>query len=115
MPATLAPCIRYRCILSLIVLIANTAAPLYSRNGRTLLDAGSHALATQSVARVRVVSPVASIQGFRAPVGLSKGGFEANFALDLPAIALSLPTSAHVGSVPKPGLRAFRRNPPLRC
>ena len=70
MPVNLDPSLRYRCLLSLIVLIANTAAPLYSRNGRALLATGGHPVATQSVARVRVVSHVSTIQGFRAPVHL---------------------------------------------
>ena len=83
MPVNPDPSLRYRCLLSLIVLIANTAAPLYSRNGRALLATGGHPVATQSVARVRVVSHESTIQGFRAPVGLSKGGGEAICALAL--------------------------------
>jgi len=115
MSANLAPSTRIRCVLSLIILIANTAAPLYSRNGRTLLDAGGHTLAAQSVARVRVVSPLGTIQGFRAPVGLSKGGTEATLALDLPAVLTCPPTSARAASSPRLDIRVLRPTPPLRC
>jgi len=115
MPANLDPSLRYRCLLSLIVLIANTAAPLYSRNGRALLATGGHPVATQSVARVRVVSHVSTIQGFRAPVGLSKGGGEASCALALPTLTSFLPTSAQAASAPRPDLSIVRPNPPLRC
>src|SRR4051794_10947679 len=108
MPPNPAPGRRFRCILSLIVLIANTAAPLYSRNGRTFLDAGGHTLATQSVARVRVVSHVSTVQGFRAPVGLSKGGAEATLALDLPAVPSLLPMSAQAVSSPSHDSKARR-------
>jgi hypothetical protein len=115
MPATHSPCSRFRCVLSLIILIANTVAPLLTPNGRTLLDCRGQDAATRAVARVRVVSHVGTIQGFRALVGLAKGGGDAHLDLDLPMVLCSLPSSVHLVSSPFIEHRAVRPSPPLRC
>jgi hypothetical protein len=115
MPATLASSSHPRFLLSLIVLIANIAAPIYTHNGRTLLEAGNRAIATQSMARVRVVAHAGTIQGFRAPVGLAKGETEAHLDLNHPTVFSSLPTSAHSGPSPVLNQSVGRPHPPLRC
>jgi hypothetical protein len=116
MPATVPSSRHPRLVLSLIVLIANVAAPIYTHNGRTLLEAGNRAIATRSMARVRVVAPAGTIEGFRAPVGLAKGGTEAHRDLDRPAVLRSLPSSVR-GFSPSSALNqgAGRPHPPLRC
>jgi hypothetical protein len=115
MPSFLATfrCIRYS--LSLIILIANTAAPLYSRNGRSVLDPGGPGTISQSVARVRVVSHVNSVQGFRAPVGLAKGGHEAYLDVNLPVILPTLSASIQAGSSQAVSPTTARPHAPLRC
>jgi hypothetical protein len=116
MPATLASNSHPRFLLSLIVLIANTAAPVYTHNGRTFLDAGGRVLASQSVVRVRIVGHAESLHGFRAPVGLAKGGTEAYLDLDHPAVLPSLPNSVRCsGPSPAVNQSASRPHPPLRC
>jgi hypothetical protein len=116
MSATLASGSHPRFLLSLIVLIANTAAPLYTHNGRTFLDGGGRVFVTQSVARVRIVGHAESLHGFRAPVGLAKGGTEACLDLDRPAVLPSLPTAARCfGRSPVVTPNAGRPHPPLRC
>jgi hypothetical protein len=64
-----------RCVLSLIVLTANIGAPFRtSAVGRVLLESLRQDTAPSAVVRVRAASPVGTSQGFRAVVGLAKGG-----------------------------------------
>lgn len=115
MPANPTRTLRYRCVLSLVVLITNTAAPHSSRNGRSLLASDDYPLAMQTVGMVRVISPPSTTQGFRAAVGLSKGGNEASLALDLPPVPSPLAVPVKACSAPGQQQRAVRPNPPLRC
>jgi hypothetical protein len=115
MPANFASSSHTRSLLSLIVLIANIAAPVYTHNGRTLLEAGNGAIATQSIARVRHVADAGTLQGFRAPVGLAKGGTEACLDPQPPAVLAPRSTAARVDSSSPFHHTITRPHPPLRC
>jgi len=73
MPASRPSYCRLRCILSLIVLVANVAAPFRTPTGRSLLRCPRQSDTTRSLARVRGVSHAGAFHGFRAVVGFAKG------------------------------------------
>ncbi len=116
MPATRPSCCRLRCVLSLIVLIANVAAPFRTPTGRSLLRCPRQSDTTRSVARVRVVSHAGAFQGFRAVVGFAKGnsgeGAPASAARTFP---IRLPSSAVPSQVRVMDLTGSIPLPPLRC
>ena len=104
-----------RYLLSLIILIANIAAPFRTPAGRAVLDIRGQHRAPQSVARVRAHSQIGS-HGFRALVGLPRA--ESGEALSAPSAPLfwAVPTCPRVacrGTQPEPS--SARLRPPLRC
>jgi hypothetical protein len=104
-------------VLSLVVLTANVGAPFRtSALVRTFLGVPPHDATANAVIRVRVISSTAASLGFRAVVGVAKGGTDkgrltTNFRLSL----TFLPSAT--GVLPRRHATfAFRPpNPPLRC
>jgi hypothetical protein len=75
MPGSLRNTFWSRCILSLILLAANVGAPFRtSALGRVFLESQRPNPAAGSMVRVRAVSPGGASQGYRAVVGLARGG-----------------------------------------
>ena len=107
--------------LSLIVLIANIAAPFRTSAGRTPLTFHGQRGSSQSVARVRATSQIGASHGFRAVVGLPEGGSgEASLPAESPLFpATSLPSpiagrsTQHEPSAPIPALRFDVERPSL--
>ncbi len=102
--------------LVLLVLTANIAAPLNTDAGRLLLDGLGRGGACQSTVRVRIVSHPASMGGFRAVVGLAKGG-PAEAVLEAPTQPHHCPvlSSLLVHSAPFFELAPAGLRTPLRC
>jgi hypothetical protein len=106
-----------RWLLAAVLLASNVGAPLRTAGPvRLFLNClGRHA-ATHSVLRVRVVSQVGSAHGFRAVVGLAKGGPDESVAWSnsrpLPGLFSVLSTTTLSKPVCLPVLKTF---PPLRC
>lgn len=107
---------RLRCVLSLIVLIANVAAPFRTPTGRSLLRCPRQSDTTRSVARVRVVSHAGAFHGFRAVVGFAKGNSgKAALAQDTRPFPVILPSSTVKSRVRLMDLIGTSPLPPLRC
>lgn len=115
MPGSRPSYCRLRCFVSLIVLIANVAAPFRTPTGRSLIRCPRQSDTTRSVARVRVVSHPGAVNGFRAVVGFAKGNSgEAAHSRDTRPVSTIPPSSAPTGngwllnpttSLPLPRLR----------
>ena len=105
--------------LSLILLAASVAAPFRTHAfGRTILfGSGYHSAHSMAVIRVRAVVGGGFAQGFRAVVGLSKGGAGSRSA-ELPARTYrSRPSSSLASTHPSHQCARLtaRPHPPLRC
>jgi hypothetical protein len=104
-------------ILSLILLAANIGAPFRSSTaGLAILLDHRQNVATGSVIRVRAVSSVGVSQGFRAVVGLAKGGPDtADLGAKSQAFSAFFPSSTD--TLPfRQGVRPIAQpSPPLRC
>lgn len=107
---------RLRCVLSLIVLIANVAAPFRTPTGRSLLRCPRQSDTTRSVARVRVVSHAGAFQGFRAVVGFAKGNSgKTATAADIRPFPIIPPSSTVKIPDRLMDLTGTTPQPPLRC
>jgi hypothetical protein len=111
-PATL----RSHSLLSLVLLVANVGAPFRTCDlGRAFLAQASQTAAhVAPIVRVRAVSAAGVTHGFRAVVGLTKGGPDGA----VPGARLhpcALRPSADRLATRHLGLPVFRPNPPLRC
>lgn len=116
MSASRPPYCRLRCIVSLIVLIANVAAPFRTPTGRSLLRCPRQSDTTRSVARVRVVSHAGAFHGFRAVVGFAKGDSgETPPTPDARLFPIILPSSTVKSQDRLLNLTSTLPLPPLRC
>ena len=116
MPASRPSYCRLRCILSLIVLIANVAAPFRTPNGRALIACPRQSDTTRSVSRVRVVSHAGTLHGFRAVVGCARGGSgETALAPEARPFPVILPSSSAKSQDRLLDLASALPRPPLRC
>ena len=104
-------------LLCLVLLAGNVGAPFRTSDmGRNLLASLPRTASVATIVRVRAVSSAGMTHGFRAVIGLAKGGPDdvARGERLHPSSALrrssadALPTR-HVGPP------VARRNPPLRC
>ena len=104
-------------LVSLLLLAANLGAPFNTADqGRVFLGGLAHAAPAQPIVRVRSVSPCGMTQGYRAVVGLVKGG-AAGPASRPPAAWRQLPPPADAIAA-RPAVVATsipRMSPPLRC
>ena len=104
-------------LLSLVLLAANVGAPFRSSDlARHLLASLPPTASAPSIVRVRAVTPAGVTSGFRAVVGLAKGGPDEaapGVCLHPSSARRRPPTDAlparHVGPP------TARQNPPLRC
>lgn len=105
-----------RAFLSLILLIANVAAPFRAPNGRSLLRCPRQSDTTRSVARVRIVTHPGALNGFRAVAGFAKGKLEGTPPLhtygQFSRLPHSSPTAAHFSCLNQVETSPL---PPLRC
>jgi hypothetical protein len=105
-----------RCILSLIVLIANVAAPFRTPTGRSLLRCPRQSDTTRSVARVHVAYQLGSTHGFRAVVGFASGNSgKAAPTLNATRFPNLLPASTVKSQDRLLDLVDTLPRPPLRC
>jgi hypothetical protein len=105
-----------RCFLSLIVLIANVAAPFRTPNGRALLRCPRQSDTTRSVARVRVMSPSGSFHGFRAITGFAKGNDGKSPAAENAGSFARFSAAVLDARVELPAIPVVQpSHPPLRC
>jgi hypothetical protein len=105
-----------RYLLGLILLTANVAAPFRtSALGRALLEDLRQRAATSAVIRVRAHAPIGSSVGFRAVVGIARGGADGSHVRPTARRVWTV-LSAPSGS-PHPALRPLvvQPTPPLRC
>jgi hypothetical protein len=104
-------------LLSLIVLSANVGAPFRSAaRGRALLAGLRLNGLSCPVVRLRSTSPVGVNQGFRAVVGLDKGGPGKPDRGSPPRASLTLlPSPGDTPACRHSAPRAPRSNPHLRC
>ena len=106
----------FRCLMSLIVLIANVAAPFRTPTGRSVLRCPRQSDTTRSVARVRIVSHSSAFHGFRAVVGFAKGNSgEATTTPDSRPFPVFLSSARVVNPVQLLDLTDTMLLPPLRC
>ena len=104
--------------LSLIVLTTNIGAPFQTSDlRRAVLDGHWRHVATQSVIRVRVVSQVGVSLGFRAVVGLAKGGPDPDGPRANVQARPAFPRTPtdHAPRRRSADLAVARPTPPLRC
>lgn len=106
----------FRPLFSLLLLAANVAAPF--RTGtlvRVVLSGPWHHAATAPMVRVRAVTQVGVTQGFRAVVGLARGGHDTTPGAASARLAALSPLQTH----PIPSFHGDRSvahlHRPLRC
>jgi hypothetical protein len=107
----------FRVAFAVILLIANIGAPFRSAtSGRVFLERLRPSNHTQAVIRVRAISPSGLTQGYRAPVGLARGGSNAcTMTMDRLELAEFVPSPATPPSDGVADRSIGRRSPPLRC
>ena len=104
-----------RLFLSLILLIANVAAPFRTAAGRSFLDFMDQHHAPASLCRVWAGSDAPSSHCFRAVVGLNRGE-PAEAPLSLTHVLAAIPKSSPVPWADLAVESAFPLlRPPLRC
>lgn len=104
-----------RCGFSLILLIANVAAPYNTPAGRVLLRRLGRSDPTRSVARVRVLSHAGCVQGIRVVANRNPGGPRLVPNSPIPVLAKCATKSISGRSHRAPGLDIARSLRPLRC
>ena len=104
-------------LLSLVLLVANVGAPFrVSDLGRTLLGSVPQNACAGPIVRVRVVSASGLTHGFRAIIGLARGGPDNEEPAASPHPSLALRSSPAAILPARPVDRALSRpQPPLRC
>jgi hypothetical protein len=99
-----------------MLLTANIAAPFKASTlGRALLDGLQQKGATTAVLRVRAHAPIGSGGGYRAVVGIARGGSDLPLPRPIGRAFWTFLSPPAASSRPSTLMLATRPHPPLRC